>query len=243
MKGVFLSLGLVASAYANIKFKHVELRCSLSDPRINHGCLEGQTCDGRNCTSAGSVSARSFPVVVPGLNVRAAVYSTDGTCGPANGNTICDPNSTVYTGSCCSEYGWCGGDDAHCGAGCISGPCTTSGSTGGTAPRADGRCGSVSFRESRLKCFETDIPRLLVVLHVMLKVHLVAAVHPTDSAAPLQITASSPMVAKMDALMVQAHLQHCLLHHPLRLRLRHLKNQSSHLLHRHFQPPRQAVHL
>ncbi|PQE06279.1 glyoxal oxidase protein [Rutstroemia sp. NJR-2017a BBW] len=106
--------------------------------------------------------------MVPGLTVRDAVYSTDGTCGPANGNTICDPKSTVYSGSCCSQYGWCGGDDAHCGAGCISGPCTTtSGGSSGTAPRADGRCGS---------SFETDIPRLLVVLHVMLKAHLVDAV-------------------------------------------------------------------
>jgi hypothetical protein len=26
-----------------------------------------------------------------------------------NGNTICDPNSTVYKGTCCSQYGWvCG---------------------------------------------------------------------------------------------------------------------------------------
>ena len=26
-----------------------------------------------------------------------ATYSTDGTCGPQHGNTICDPNSKVYT--------------------------------------------------------------------------------------------------------------------------------------------------
>jgi hypothetical protein len=37
---------------------------------------------------------------------QAGTYSTDGTCGPANGNTLCDPNSTAYTGSCCSQYGW-----------------------------------------------------------------------------------------------------------------------------------------
>lgn len=37
---------------------------------------------------------------------QKAKYSTDGTCGPANGNTLCDPKSTVYTGSCCSQYGW-----------------------------------------------------------------------------------------------------------------------------------------
>jgi hypothetical protein len=69
-----------------------------------------------------------------------------------------------------------------------------------------------------------------------------------DFAAPLQITASSQMAAKMDALMAQAHLQHRLLHpqvsHPLAFHhLRHLKNQSSHLLHQHFQLRWQAVHL
>jgi hypothetical protein len=37
---------------------------------------------------------------------RQAKYSTDGTCGPANGNLLCDPNATAYTGTCCSQYGW-----------------------------------------------------------------------------------------------------------------------------------------
>lgn len=48
--------------------------------------------------------ARYYPVPVEdrALEPRQAVYSKDGTCGPANGNTICDPNSTVYKGSCCS---------------------------------------------------------------------------------------------------------------------------------------------
>ena len=34
-----------------------------------------------------------------GLKKLAArvTYSTDGTCGPQHGNTICDPNSKVYT--------------------------------------------------------------------------------------------------------------------------------------------------
>jgi hypothetical protein len=104
MKGAFLTLGLVASASANIIFKHVQLHCSASDKRMFNGCLEGQSCDTNHgtCAAAGSVAPRSFPVVVPGLTVRDAVYSTDGTCGPANGNTICDPKSTVYSGSCCS---------------------------------------------------------------------------------------------------------------------------------------------
>jgi hypothetical protein len=73
-------------------------------------------------------------------------YSTDGKCGPANGNLLCDPNSTVYTGTCCSSYGWCGNSAAHCGDGCQSG-CgadttpTTPTQPAAVAPRDDGRCG------------------------------------------------------------------------------------------------------
>jgi hypothetical protein len=37
---------------------------------------------------------------------QTAKYSLDGQCGPAVGNLLCDPKSTVYTGSCCSQYGW-----------------------------------------------------------------------------------------------------------------------------------------
>jgi hypothetical protein len=33
-------------------------------------------------------------------------YSLDGSCGPNNGNTLCDPKSKVYNGTCCSQYGW-----------------------------------------------------------------------------------------------------------------------------------------
>lgn len=64
-------------------------------------------------------------------------------CGPNNGGLICDPNSQNYNGACCSRYasrfpkqffvadshsyGWCGSSLAHCGEGCVSGPCTGNG--------------------------------------------------------------------------------------------------------------------
>lgn len=99
----------------------------------------------------------------------------------------------------------------------------------------------------QLLVMTADAVPLLVVLHVMLKVHLVAAVRLTDSAAPLLITASSQMAAKMDALMAPAQLQHRLFHpqlfQPVALHLRHLGNLSLHLLHQHFQLRPQAVHL
>ena len=37
-------------------------------------------------------------------------------------------------GLCCSKFGYCGTGDAYCGAGCQSGPCTSSGSNGASVP-------------------------------------------------------------------------------------------------------------
>lgn len=96
------------------------------------------------------LSRSSLRVVRP--KRQAGKYSTDGTCGPANGNLLCDPNSTVYKGTCCSQYGWCGDTPAHCGTGCQSGcgndaeptvvePVATPTNAPGTSPRDDGRCG------------------------------------------------------------------------------------------------------
>ena len=48
-------------------------------------------------------------------------YSTDGSCGPQNGNTYCAANSPIYNGTCCSSAGYCGSTTAYCGAGCQSG--------------------------------------------------------------------------------------------------------------------------
>jgi hypothetical protein len=100
--------------------------------------------------SARSRSSLRFPAA---KRQAGAQYSTDGKCGPTNGNLLCDPNSTVYTGSCCSSYGWCGNTPAHCGTGCLSGcnngaaptsaqaAAPTQPATGAAAPRDDGRCG------------------------------------------------------------------------------------------------------
>ncbi|ATZ50700.1 Bcgo1 [Botrytis cinerea B05.10] len=148
MKATFISFGLIASVSANIVFNHVPLSCDIRSSNLYYGCLEGQNCtdDGTNECYVPStpMPSRYYPVPVKDRTIepRQAVYSTDGTCGPANGNTLCDPNSTVYKGSCCSSYGWCGNDEAHCGTGCLSG-CTGGTTTpSGTSPRSDGRCGS-----------------------------------------------------------------------------------------------------
>ena len=38
------------------------------------------------------ISGKRFP-----FKERDSPYSTNGQCGPANGNLLCDPNSKVYT--------------------------------------------------------------------------------------------------------------------------------------------------
>jgi Chitin recognition protein len=67
---------------------------------------------------------------------KRVTYSTDGTCGPLNGNTVCDSTSPNYFGTCCSESGWCGNSGDHCGSGCTSG-CTRQ----WVSPNNAGTCG------------------------------------------------------------------------------------------------------
>lgn len=167
MRTSILALGIaLGHVYANIPFPKPAMKCdagascfrgmpcvegrSVAHPYMNNSigcmwltilpsrCVWGQ----RALDDLYPRSLRRSEAVVPKeLHVRAT-YSTDGSCGAANGGTICDPNSKVYTGSCCSSYGYCGNTAAHCGTGCQSGCSTPAAPTNPTAPRPDGRCGS-----------------------------------------------------------------------------------------------------
>ncbi|KAF2747458.1 carbohydrate-binding module family 18 [Sporormia fimetaria CBS 119925] len=156
MRTSLLALGAFASlATANIHFPFVQPKCGPDHPNT---CLKGQHCTedytcAVNTHNDNSVS-KSFRSHIPVKRQDGVNYSVDGTCGPANGNTVCNPRSTVYKGSCCSAYGWCGDSAAHCGTGCLSGACTGGATNpppaggnqnpppaGGVAPRPDGRCG------------------------------------------------------------------------------------------------------
>lgn len=33
-------------------------------------------------------------------------FSENGRCGPNYGGLVCDPESPIYTGTCCSKFGW-----------------------------------------------------------------------------------------------------------------------------------------
>ncbi|KAI1170193.1 hypothetical protein F4777DRAFT_570207 [Nemania sp. FL0916] len=59
--------------------------------------------------------------------------STDGSCGPDNGGTVCEGSGF---GDCCSAHGYCGSGSDYCGSGCLSGECVIGGET------TDGMCGA-----------------------------------------------------------------------------------------------------
>ncbi|RSL47522.1 hypothetical protein CEP54_013369 [Fusarium duplospermum] len=52
------------------------------------------------------------------LHVRAVPASLNGICGAFNGSTTC--LGTGF-GNCCSQFGYCGKTDLHCGSGCQAG--------------------------------------------------------------------------------------------------------------------------
>ncbi|KAF2823430.1 DUF1929-domain-containing protein [Ophiobolus disseminans] len=161
MKATLFALGAFAGlAAANINFDWVNPTCEFT--AYDNSCLTGQHCSTKNTCVPNSKSDHSKIVSRSRSSIRfpekrqAAKFSLDGKCGPANGNLLCDPKSTAYTGSCCSQYGWCGETPAHCGTGCLSG-CTNGAepsvvkpvvsasprpnAPAPAAPRDDGRCG------------------------------------------------------------------------------------------------------
>ena len=121
-------IGALSGAVANIPVHYkVTLSCDITSANYT-GCLRGMHCtDERTCEKPLLNSLpyhqlfkkKSRPRSIGQLVKRA--LSEDGKCGPDNGDLLCDPKSTVYTGTCCSQYGWCGNTPAHCGNGCVSG--------------------------------------------------------------------------------------------------------------------------
>ncbi|KAF2402770.1 hypothetical protein EJ06DRAFT_547182 [Trichodelitschia bisporula] len=80
----------------------------------------------------GAGNCQSGACTAPATNV-----TKDGTCGPKYNNWICGDR---HWGACCSNAGFCGNSEAHCGAGfCQSGPCKKEAPSGG--PSLDGTCG------------------------------------------------------------------------------------------------------
>jgi hypothetical protein len=112
MKATLFALGAFASlAAANINFEWVQPTCKFNSIEASR-CLSGQQCTPQDTCAPISksdhskVSSRSRSFLRLTATKQTAKYSLDGKCGPANGNLLCDPKSTTYTGACCSQYGW-----------------------------------------------------------------------------------------------------------------------------------------
>ncbi|KAK9464585.1 glyoxal oxidase N-terminus-domain-containing protein [Lipomyces arxii] len=99
----------------------------LSEPLVTRSSTTGTTLNTSgsprslvSLTSAEPVLGKpSVSTVAPAAHSTLPV-TTDGTCGLANGGTVCGDWSF---GSCCSQYGYCGNSSSHCGSGCQSGDC------------------------------------------------------------------------------------------------------------------------
>ncbi|CEI39825.1 hypothetical protein FVEN_g2105 [Fusarium venenatum] len=95
-----------------------------------------------------AVPAQSFGAEM--LQVRAVPTSVDGICGAFNGSASC--LGTGY-GNCCSQFGYCGKSDLHCGTGCQTG----FGSCGNTidnsgAPIAQSTCNKACAGDPATNC-------------------------------------------------------------------------------------------
>ncbi|KAF2674875.1 galactose oxidase [Microthyrium microscopicum] len=108
--------------------------CGSSSAHCGFGCQSGP-CQSSNSADAVIQSSQQSTFVLSVTSSQAASIvpeqtatanqspavtqpaTTDGTCGSANGGTVCGNWSP---GSCCSSHGWCGNSPAHCGEGCQS---------------------------------------------------------------------------------------------------------------------------
>ena len=136
---LYLASGL-SQTLANIPVEYkVTLSCDTSSANYT-GCLRGMHCtDEKTCAKPLVHATSDLHFFNKGSKSRstgrllARAYSQNGQCGPGNGGLLCDPESTVYTGTCCSQYGWCGNTPAYCGSGCVSG-CTDATTTSAGSP-------------------------------------------------------------------------------------------------------------
>ncbi|KAH8896611.1 DUF1929-domain-containing protein [Thozetella sp. PMI_491] len=155
LSSLVVAATLATTATANINFTWIQPSCI--ENKAYTGCLKGQTCVGTTChadfvPSTNRVSAVEKRDLLGDL--LSSLVTTDGTCGAANGGTIC---GNWAQGSCCSSYGWCGNTDVHCGDGCQSGPCLIfSSAAASSAPSSS--AGGASTPASSVSAAQSSAP-------------------------------------------------------------------------------------
>ncbi|KAJ1974765.1 hypothetical protein H4R33_006755 [Dimargaris cristalligena] len=88
--------------------------CSVSKP-----CANGTCCSGFG--SCGSTDAHCGFGCQSGPCKGAPAPASPNP--PPNGSGSCNAHTPCQSGACCSKQGFCGFTNAHCGTGCLSGPC------------------------------------------------------------------------------------------------------------------------
>ncbi|KAJ4136479.1 hypothetical protein NW768_004092 [Fusarium equiseti] len=111
-------------------FRGVTVGECLQDPKENW--YRQVTPSSASTTTTAATSSATFPL------------TTNGRCGSRHGGATCRGEFNGET--CCSQNGWCGSTDAHCGRGCqpVFGTCSGVSEPGTPEPTAanPGRCGS-----------------------------------------------------------------------------------------------------
>ncbi|CAF3489571.1 unnamed protein product [Fusarium graminearum] len=115
---------------ARNNFRGVTVGECLEDPKANW--YRSVTPSSASTTTTAATSSATFPL------------TTNGRCGSRHGGATCRGEFNGET--CCSQNGWCGSTDAHCGRGCqpVFGTCSGVSEPAGPEPTATnpGRCGS-----------------------------------------------------------------------------------------------------
>ena len=139
----YLALGLPA-AKANLGFafyaKYFETKPGENCQNRPVGCpiVKAENDDGSDAGTSGTVTFEKANYALPQTPTNLTI-SSDGTCGAGTSFT-CQGLQNATLG-CCSQYGYCGGSQAHCGAGC---------------QRAYGRCEGPDVSASFLKAIKNE---------------------------------------------------------------------------------------
>ncbi|KAJ1988156.1 hypothetical protein H4R33_002546 [Dimargaris cristalligena] len=94
--------------------QHWDGTCSVAKP-----CANGTCCSGFG--SCGSTDAHCGFGCQSGPCKGAPTPASPNL--PPNGSGSCNASTPCQSGACCSKQGFCGFTNAHCGTGCLSGPC------------------------------------------------------------------------------------------------------------------------
>ncbi|RPA80933.1 galactose oxidase [Ascobolus immersus RN42] len=150
---VLFAVSLLATeGLANISFPKPVIECDKPLAELNGAsgkCLKGQWCGPDKLCHFSEISNIVKPQQLFDNNLAKRAPTTDGRCGKDFGGATC---AGWPAGECCSQYGYCGNTEGHCGAGCQSG-CAVQVTTtvtptpsntpapGGPPASKDGRCG------------------------------------------------------------------------------------------------------